>query len=535
MWRMVDLTVINRPFLQGQGDARSLRIIDIPAYRGMISDRNGTPMAVSTPVNSVWVNPQSFTATSQQITQLSALLKLSSKTINQRINQAKQREFVYLKRHISPAIAKAIKTMKINGLHLQSEFRRYYPDGENIAHVIGFTDIDEKGIEGLEFAYDDWLKGVSGKRRVLKDRMGNIIEEIETLQEPRAGRDLQLSIDRRIQYIAYRELKKTVTKSKAKSGSVVVLDAKNGEILAMVNLPSFNPNSRKRYSDGRYRNRAMTDLFEPGSVIKPFSVAAALESGSYQPETVIDTSPSWMRVGDNIIKDGRDYGELTVTQVLQRSSNVGVAKMVLSNPAEQLTGLLSQVGFGQRSITGFPGESDGKITDTTHSDPFVLATIGFGYGLSVTTLQLAKAYLVFANEGKQQAVSLLHNVQMPKAKQVLSKEKARQVLTMLEAVVESGGTGRHAQVKGYRIAGKTGTARIAGEKGYQKNRHLATFVGIAPVSSPRLVIAVVINEPRKGSYYGGVVAAPLFAKIMAGSLSLLDIAPDDKTELNSHG
>jgi cell division protein FtsI (penicillin-binding protein 3) len=527
LWRMIDLTVFDRQFLQGQGDARSLRTVTIPAFRGMISDRNGIPLAVSTPVQSVWANPHEFNLSAKQLQQLAQLLNVTTDYINKRIIASKAKEFVYIKRHIAPTLANKIKALNFPGVNLEQEFRRFYPDGENTAHIIGFTNIDDEGLEGLELAYDDWLAGVPGKKKVLKDRLGHIIDDIGLLKPPRNGRNLILSIDRRIQYLAYRELKQTVRKYKAKSGSVVVLDVKSGEILAMVNQPSYNPNSRLKSGDGRYRNRAVTDTFEPGSVIKPFSVASALESTKFTPKTLVDTRPSWMMVGKNAIRDGRNFGIINITEILQRSSNVGVSKMILANPPHQYIGLLRDFGFGQRTITGFPGESEGYITEVNDNQPFVLATMSFGYGLSVTVLQLAKAYLVFANNGKLLPVSFLHSDKPPEGKQVVSPKVASQVLTMLEAVVEKNGTGRNAQVAGFRIAGKTGTSRIATNSGYEESRHIASFAGIAPVSNPKLVIAIIINEPTEKSYYGGIVAAPLFARIMTGALRYLDTPPDD--------
>ncbi|VEG90544.1 peptidoglycan D,D-transpeptidase FtsI family protein [Legionella spiritensis] len=529
VWRITDLTVLNRQFLKGQGDARSLRVIDIPAYRGMITDRQGTPLAVSTPVQSLWVNPKDFAPDDRQSMQLSQLLHIKPNVLREKIRQGQSREFLYLQRQLSPDIARKIEQLKIPGLNFQQEFKRFYPETESTAQLLGFTNIDDEGIEGLELAYQDWLMGVPGKKRVLKDRTGRVIEELDILKEPRPGKDLVLSIDRRIQYLAYHELKNTLEKFAAKSGSVVVLDAKTGEILAAANAPSFNPNARWRYPRDRYRNRAFTDLFEPGSVIKPFSIGSALESGQVTPDTIIDTRPSWMVVHGRTIRDVHNYGVLDVTGVMQHSSNVGVTKMILLSPPEQLLGLLQRSGFGQRTESGYPGESDGFVVHAKDANPFVLATIGFGYGLSVTALQLAKGYLVFANHGILPPVSLLHNVTMEPAKRVLDAKTSDQVLAMLEAVLGNEGTGKQARIPGYRVAGKTGTARIAGKNGYEVNRHMASFAGIAPVSDPRLVVAVVIHEPTRISYYGATVAAPLFAKVMSGALRVLNVDPDKTT------
>lgn len=529
LWRMLDLTVLHRQFLQGQGDARSLRTVDIPAYRGMITDRQGTPLAVSTPVQSVWLNPQVFAPTPQQLAELSQLVGVPAKLLAARVKRASAREFLYLSRQLPPSIAKRIAQLKIPGVNFQQEFKRYYPAGDCTAQLLGFTNIDDIGIEGLELAYQEWLMGFNGKKRVLKDRMGQIIEELGIIKEPRPGHELVLSIDSRIQYLAYHELQNTLEKFSAKSGSVVVVDTTNGEILAAANAPSFNPNARGRYTRDSYRNKAITDTFEPGSVIKPFSIASALGSGLFTPDTIIDTRPSWMIVHGHTIRDVHNYGVLNVTGVLQHSSNVGVTKMILQSPPEQLIGLLLRSGFGQRTESGYPGESDGGIVNVKDANPFVLATLGFGYGVSVTALQLAKAYLIFGNKGRALPVTLIHNQANAPGEQVLNEKTSDQVLAMMEAVLGNEGTGKLARVPGYRVAGKTGTARIAGKNGYEANRHIASFVGIAPVSKPRLVVVVVIHEPTKNSYYGAAVAAPLFAQVMSGALRMLEVPPDQTT------
>lgn len=528
LWRMVDLTVLHRQFLRGQGNARSLRVVDIPAHRGMITDRHGVAIAVSTPVQSAWINPKTFSPDQKQLTVLCHLLGCKVKQFIFSLKQASNREFLYLHRQLPPVLAKKIEDLKIPGINFQQEFKRYYPETYSTAQLIGFTNIDDMGIEGLELAYQDWLMGVSGKKKVLKDRIGQVIEELELLKEPRPGNDLVLSIDRRIQYLAYHELQNTIEKYAAKSGSVVVVDTQTGEILAAANAPSFNPNVRGRYTHDSYRNKALTDTFEPGSVIKPFSIASALESGLFKPTTIIDTRPSWMIVHGHTIRDVHNYGVLDVTGVLQHSSNVGVTKMILQSPPEQLIGLFQRSGFGQRTESGYPGESEGSIVNVKNANPFVLATLSFGYGMSATALQLAKAYLIFANQGRLIPVTLLHTDTKAVGVPVLNEKIANQVLAMLEAVL-NGGTGQSARVPGYRVAGKTGTARIAGKKGYEEHRHIASFVGIAPVSKPRLVVVVVIHEPTKNGYYGAAVAAPLFAQVMSGALRILDIPPDNAT------
>lgn len=526
IWRMIDLTVLHRQFLQVQGNARSLRVIDIPAYRGMITDRNGTPLAISTPVESVWVNPKDFSPDEEQFMQLAKYLNLKPKELSRKIVQAENKEFLYLQRQLPPTLSKQIDALKIPGVNFQKEFKRYYPDSDSISQLLGFTNVDDQGLEGIELAYQNWLMGVVGKKRVIKDRMGRIIEELGVLKEPRPGHDLVLSIDRRLQYLAYSELNKTVEEFGAKSGSVVVVDAENGEILAMANVPSYNPNSRGHYDKDTYRNRALTDTFEPGSVIKPFSIASALETGLFKPETIIDTNPSWMIVHGRTVRDIHNYGVLDVTGVLKHSSNVGVTKMVLASPPEQLIGLLQRSGFAQRTESAYPGESEGGIVKAKDANPFVLATLGFGYGLSVTALQLAKGYLLFANKGVSLPVTLLHNDTPSPGVQVIKPKTAEQVLTMMEAVLQDG-TGKDARVPGYRVAGKTGTARIAGKDGYKDRKYTASFIGIAPVSKPKFVIVVIVHEPSRNGYYAAAVAAPLFSKVMAGSLRLFNIPTDE--------
>ncbi len=527
LWRMVDLTVLNQKFLQGQGNARSIRVIDIPAYRGVITDRKGIPLAVSTPTQSIWINPREFTADAQQLKQLKRLLNIHPQKLMAKVKQLSNREFVYLKRQLPPSLANKIARLKIPGVYFQQEFKRYYPEAESTAQLVGFTNIDDKGIEGIELVYHEWLMGSAGRKRVLKDRLGRVIEELDIVKEPRSGHDLSLSIDRRLQYLAYWELNKTLEEFSAKSGTVVVIDTQNGEILAMANAPSYNPNARGQYDRNRYRNSAATDNFEPGSVIKPFSIASALETGLFTPETVIDTRPSWMMVHGHAVRDGRNYGVLDVTGVLQHSSNVGVTKMLLQSPPENLIDLLTRCGFGERTETAYPGESSGVMVRAADANPFVHATMGFGYGMSVTALQLAKAYLVFANQGRLKPISLLHNDRLAEPVQVMTPETAQQVLEMMEAVLSKDGTGRNARVPGYRVAGKTGTARVAGKKGYEADRHIASFVGIAPVSKPKFVVVVVIHEPTR-KYYGSQVAAPLFAKVMSGALRMFDIQPDEQ-------
>lgn len=527
LWRLVDLTVVDRKFLQGQGNARSVRVVDIPSFRGMILDREGAALAISTPVQSIWVNPKNFAPSDKQFGKLIKIIKVDPVKLRTQLKAAAKKEFLYIKRQVTPRTAEKIENLKIPGLFTLSEFKRYYPESFSAAQLIGFTNIDDNGIEGIELAYQNWLVGINGKKRVIKDRTGRIIDELNTLREPRAGNTLQLSIDRRLQFFAYNELAKTVENFGAKSGTVVVLDTRFGELLAVVNYPSFNPNDRGNYPSSMYRNKAFTDAFEPGSIIKPFSVASALDTGKFTPDTVVDTRPSWMVVNRRTIRDVHNYGLTNVTGVLSHSSNVGVSKLVLESPPEQLTDVYLRSGFGHRTDSGYPGENEGVISKVENH--FVLATLSFGYGLSVTAIQIARAYLIFANHGRLIPISLIKQDQVADDTQVIKPQTADKILAMLEETVENG-TGIFAKVPGYRVAGKTGTARIAsGKHGYANRRYISSFVGIAPVSEPRLIVAVFIKEPTKNNYYGALVAGPLFAKIMGASLRILDV-PHDKQE-----
>lgn len=534
--RMVYLSIVNRPFLQKQSDARSLRVVDIPAYRGMITDRNGEPLAISTPVDSVWINPQIFEANFQQCKMLTKLLGISMAALQKLSNKKSNREFVYLKRRIPPPLADKIKTLNIPNVFFLREYKRYYPESEVAAHVVGFTNVDDKGQEGLELAYNNWLQGVLGKRRVIKDLYGHIVADVGVIQKPEQGQNLTLSIDRRIQYLAYSELAAAVEQYKAQSGSIVVLDTKSGEVLAMANQPSYNPNNPLGQSFSNYRNRAVTDVFEPGSTLKVFSIASALDSGKYTPDTKIDTNPGWISINGNIVRDeDLNYGVIDVTQVLQKSSNVGVAKMTISLPPKQLWDLLNRVGFGERTQSGFPGEATGSLVNYSHWRPFALATLAFGYGISVTTLQLAQAYSIIAAGGISYPITFLKRDYPPEGQRKMDAHVAAEMLTMLESVIQTGGTGRLAGIPGYRVAGKTGTAYIAGPNGYDKHKHVASFVGIAPASDPRLVVAVVIYNPQE-QHFGGLVAAPVFSHVMEGALRTLNIAPDNlKTVAGGNG
>lgn len=527
VWRAADLHVLNKEFLQQQGDARSLRVVGIPAHRGMILDRRGEPLAISTPVESVWAHPGELTGARDRWPELAEALGLDPRRLAQRLEVRADRAFVYLERHVTPSVAERVLALAIPGVASQREYRRYYPNGEVAAHVIGFTNVDDIGQEGLELAYNDWLRGTPGGKRVIKDRLGRIVENLGSISEPHPGKDLVLSIDQRIQYLAYRELKSAVHRHRAKSGSAVILDARSGEVLAMVNQPSFNPNNRNGDRAG-YRNRAVTDLFEPGSSVKPFTIAAALESGRYTPDTIVDTAPGRFRVTGGTVRDTRNYGRIDVTTVLTKSSNVGASKIAMALEPEQLWQVFDAVGLGRSTMSGFPGERPGRLTHASRWRPIERATHAFGYGLSVTALQLAQAYAVLAADGVQRPISFvrLDPAQYPAGHRALGADTARVVRGMLETVVQDGGTGTRARVPGYTVAGKTGTVKKVGPDGYSEDRYQAIFAGMVPADRPRLVMVVTVDEPRGEAYYGGDVAAPVFAKVTAGALRLLGIAPD---------
>lgn len=525
-WRAVDLQLLDDGFLSGQGDARHLRIARLSAHRGPIVDRNGDPLAVSTPVDSLWVNPREFAAATERIPELAQLAGLKESWLARRLSSNVEREFVYLRRHMRPDEAAGILQAGFPGVYTQREYHRYYPAGEVVGHVVGFTNIDDVGQEGLELAYDEWLRGEPGAKRVLRDRLGRSIEDVESIRAPRPGQTLQTSIDLRLQYLAYRELKRAIRDQRARSGSAVVLDVGTGEVLAMANQPSFNPNNRAEYEAPRYRNRAVTDIFEPGSALKPLVIAAALETGDYRPATVIETSPGYLRVGGWMIEDVRDFGSLDVTSVITFSSNVGATKIAMSLDSATLWSTLAGLGLGSLTASGFPGESAGLLNDPKHWRPITQATIAYGYGLSVTPLQLAQAFATIAAGGIRYPVTFQRLRRPPQGDRVISNGVAQQLLAMLETVTRPDGTGARAVVPGYRVAGKTGTARKTEAGGYSSDRYTSVFAGVAPVSEPRLAVVVVVDEPNAGLYYGGDVAAPVFSAIMAGALRLLAVPPD---------
>lgn len=526
--RVFDLAILNQHFLRHQGDERVLRMVSTPSFRGMIVDRNGFPLAVSTLVYSAWLNPQEFSASEGQMAEMAHLLAMPQKEIRSLVTNGlkRDREFVYLKRSLSPALANQLKALAIPGTYLQQEQKRYYPESEVTAHVIGFTNIDDKGQEGLELAYNEWLQGEPGKKWVVKDRLGRVISDVQNVQDQKPGGDIVLSIDRRIQYLAYRELLAGVNANQAASGSAIVMDVKTGEILAMVNVPSFNPNDRVGVKSDKFRNRAVTDTFEPGSTIKAFTAASALESGRFQSNSLIDTSPGWMRVGHNVVKDEKNNGVLNIAQILQYSSNMGAAKLVLGIPPDQLWSMLHRVGFGETTGINFPGEQSGVLIRHNPWGSFVLATLSFGYGMSATALQITHAYSVLASHGIKMPMSLLKLDKPPVGERVMDPKIANQMLNLLESVFAKGGTAQQISIPGYRVAGKTGTAKKVGEHGYQKHSYTSSFVGIAPLSNPRFVVTVVIHDPQGKEYFGGLVSGPVFQAIMEGTLRLLDVPPD---------
>ncbi len=523
--RAAYLQIWQNEFLNLQGDKRINRLVPIPAHRGMILDRRGEPLAISTPVESVWVNPREAEASPEQIEALAALLEEDASHLA-RVFAARDKTFVYLKRQISPDLAKRCLDLGIKGVHAQPEFRRFYPAGDVIAQVVGMTNIEDRGIEGLEALYNTWLAGEPGLKRVIRDRKGNVVEELELIRLPKPGNHLTLSLNLQIQYLAYRELAAAVERHQARAGSVVVLDSRTGEILAMATAPSFNPNNRATYSADRARNRPVTDAFEPGSTIKPFLMAAALDAGIITPDTRIDTGPGYYYVGDKRITDVHPKGVLSVTEALQVSSNVAAARIALDLRSEDYWRLLSQAGFGRAPGAGLPGEVSGRLRPWHTWRPIEKATMGFGHGLSVSLLQLAHAYTAFANDGVMPPLTVLKQREAPVGQRVMSARAARMIREMLEAVTQDGGTAPLARVMGYRVAGKTGTAHKLVAGSYAPNKYIASFVGLAPVSDPRLVVAVMIDEPTGRQYYGGLVAAPVFSQVMAGALRLLAVPPD---------
>ncbi|CAE6898880.1 peptidoglycan D,D-transpeptidase FtsI family protein [Pseudomonas marincola] len=530
VWRIIDLQIFDHDFLQAHGDARSVRHIPIPAHRGLVTDRNGEPLAVSTPVTTLWGNGKELQQAKAQWPVLAKALGQNQEDFAKRLQANAEREFLYLVRGLTPEQGQRILDLKIPGVYSSEEFRRFYPAGEVTAHVVGFTDIDDRGREGMELAFDDWLAGVPGKRQVLKDRRGRLIKDVQVTQNAKPGKTLALSIDLRLQYLAHRELRNALVEFGAKAGSLVMVDVKTGEVLAMVNQPTYNPNNRRTLQPAAMRNRAMTDLFEPGSTVKPFSISAALETGRWKPTDTVNVAPGWLRIGRYTIRDvSRNSGVLDLTGILIKSSNVGVSKVAFDIGAESIYSVMQQVGFGQDTGLSFPGERVGNLPNHRKWGQAETATLAYGYGLSVTAVQLAHAYAALANDGRTVPLSMIRVDKTPDSVQVIPEDVAQTVHGMLQQVIEAPGGVYRAQVPGYHVAGKSGTARkvSVGTKGYRENAYRSLFAGFAPVNNPRIALAVVIDEPSQGGYYGGLVSAPVFSRVMAGGLRLMNVTPDN--------
>ena len=524
--RAVHLQVLNKDFLNQQADTRHLRTEKISAHRGSIMDRNGDPLAISTPVDSVWANPKELAAAVDRVPELARSLNLDSELLMRRITRSMDKEFLYLKRHLSPDQAHAMMALKLPGVNVIREYRRYYPAGEVAGHLVGFTNVDDDGQGGLELAFNHWLSGESGAKRVLKDRLGRSVENVESIRPPRHGKDLRTSIDLRLQYLSYRTLKAAIQQYKAESGSIVILNIVTGEVLAMVNQPTYNPNDRAQYSAERYSNRAITDIFEPGSSIKPLIIAAALESGRFRAGSMVDTAPGYVVIGPKKIEDPRNLGRVSLTTVLSRSSNVGATKIAMSLEPDQLWGTMTRFGLGSLTASGFPGESAGLLTHYNDWRQISQATLGYGYGVSVTPLQLAQAYAAIGSGGIIRPISLVRLDETVPGERIVDSATAVAIRGMLEEVVRPGGTGNNASIAGYRVAGKTGTAWKYAAGGYSEDKYFSIFAGLVPASDQRLAAVVVIDEPSGDLYYGSDVAAPVFADVMSESLRLLAIPPD---------
>lgn len=529
--RVLSLQIIDTErgyeFLQDQGAMRSVRTAEIPAYRGVITDRRGEPLAVSTPVISIWADP-SILSKSERLNELAAALDMARSELDGRLERYRGKRFMYLKRHMVPAAAREVLALKISGVQGEREYQRFYPAGEVAAQLVGFTNVDDQGIAGLELAYDDWLKGVPGKKQYIKDLHGEVVRDIGVLQPAHPGKGLTLSIDLRLQYLQHRELQKAVIAAGAESGSVVTLDAHTGEVLAMVNYPGYNPNSRESAKAASMRNRAMTDVYEPGSTMKTLTLVAALESGRFTTQTMIDTSPGRIRVGPKVYPDPRNYGLISVSRIIEKSSQVGVTKIALDLGHEPIREVFARFGIGRPPGTGFPGESAGLLPDRARWYATEKVSLAFGYGITATPLQLARAYSAFANDGVIQPVSLLAlEGEVEKGERVVSPQIAREVLGVLHAVTGEYGTAKKARVPGYPVGGKTGTVHKVGPAGYIDDQYVALFAGIAPVDNPRVVTVVVINGPQGEAYGGGAVAAPVFSAVTRGALRLLNVPPTE--------
>jgi len=522
---------LNHDFLQQKGEARYGRVVEMPASRGPVMDRNGKALAISTPMESIWASPEDFEADGASLRALAKVLGMGAGEIAQKVAN-KDRQFVWLKRQISPEQALKVTALNIPGVLQQREFRRYYPAGEVMAHVVGFTGIDDRGQEGIELAQQARLAGVPGSRKVIKDRKGRIVEDVESLKVPRDGREVLLSIDERLQFLAHRELKAAVAANRARGGSLVMLDARTGEVLALVSQPDYNPNNRANLTGSQTRNRSITDIFEPGSTMKPFTVAAALEAGIVTPDTVIQTAPGTLAIGGWTISDSHPHGALTVSQVIQKSSNVGTAKIQMRMAARELGAFYHDLGFGSVPQSGFPGEAKGLLRPAANWRPIEQATMAYGHGISVSLLQIARAYTIFTGDGHLLPLTLLKRENLPIGKPLISRETASKVTRMMELAVGPGGTAPLAAVPGYRVAGKTGTAHKPESGGYADSKYVSSFVGFGPVSDPRFIVAVMLDEPMGAKYYGGDVSAPVFASVMGAALRTMSVPPDSPQTLN---
>ena len=534
LWHIAGLQVLTDvdkgfQFLQGQGQARTVRTESIPAYRGVITDSRGEPLAVSTPVVTLWANPQVIDGSSEGLSELAKKLSMSRDELQQRLKRYAGKEFMYLARQVTPDQAEDVLRLEIPGVYGQGEYKRFYPAGEVTSQLVGFTSIDDRGQEGMELAFDERLTGVPGAKKVLKDLKGRVIKDLALVRSEKPGQNLTLSIDLRLQYTAYRELKAAVAKHQAASGSVVMLDVQTGEILAMANQPSYNPNDRSQLNSDALRNRAITDLVEPGSTMKPLTVLAALESGEYVPETIIDTNPGSIRVGRKTFFDHRNYGLIDLTTLLVKSSQVGTTKIALKLEPSHIRDMFARMGLGQSPGTGFPGESPGSLPEHRRWKPVERANFAFGHGLSASALQLAQAYAVLSNDGLRKPVSLLKTDGIPEGEQVVDAKLVARLREMMSHVTLAGGTATRAAIPSYEVAGKTGTVHKVGKSGYEKNRYVALFAGMVPADNPRLVTVVIINDPRGEKYFGGEVAAPVFASVTADALRMLKIPPKVKS------
>lgn len=530
-WRIIDLQVVDRDFLKGQGDARSLRHIPIPAHRGLITDRNGEPLAVSTPVTTLWANAKEMQTAKEKWPALAAALGQDSKALTERLEAQANKEFIYLVRGLTPEQGQSVLDLKVPGVYGIEEFRRFYPAGEVTAHMVGFTDIDDHGREGVELAYDEWLAGVPGKRQVIKDRRGRLIKDVQVTKNAKAGKPLALSIDLRLQYLANRELRNAIIENGAKAGSLVIMDVKTGEILAMVNQPTYNPNNRRNLQPAMMRNRAMIDVFEPGSTMKAISMAAAIETGRWKPSDTVEVYPGTLQIGKYTIKDvSRSEGPvLDLTGILINSSNVGMSKVAFDIGGETIFRLAQKVGLGQDTGLGFPGERVGNLPNYRDWRKAETATLSYGYGISVTAIQLVHAFSALANNGRLAPLTLIKTDKMPQTTQVLPETVAKTMQGMLTQVIEAPRGVFRAQVPAYHVAGKSGTARktSVGTKGYAENSYRSLFAGFGPMSDPRYAIVVVIDEPSKAGYFGGLVSAPVFSRVMSGTLRLMNVTPDN--------